>query len=213
MTPQTTNPRPFTAPSVEYDDGLFFPSEVGPTELGADAPLVSRQLIRESLADYFALDLEVYVGAGIPWYADRGSRNPYCTPDTFVAFGVRFGERAAWHPGREGVVPAVCVYVETPGNQGEVLGRWKDRCEGLGVKEYIVFDPDRIRGFRLHGGRYRAIRLGGDGGIRSRALGLRLVSEYGYPRFVEIATGEVVLTRREQALRSVQGQRANAARV
>jgi hypothetical protein len=76
-----------------------------------------------------------------------------------------------------------------------------------------VFNPDRVRGFRLRGGRYRAIRPGGDGGIRSRLLGLRLVSEYGYPRFVEVATGEVVLTRREQALRSVQGKRANAARV
>lgn len=78
------------------------------------------------------------------------------------------------------------------------------------MKEYLVFHPDRITGFRLHGGRYRAIRPGGDDGIRSRVLGLRLVSEYGYPRFVEAATGEVLLTRREQALRSVRAKRASA---
>jgi hypothetical protein len=102
-------PRPFTAPSSEYDGGLFFPSEDGPNELGADAPLVARRLIGQALADYFALGLDTYVGTGLAWRTDDGSRKSNGRPDAFVAFGVRFGERAVWHLGREGVVPAVCV--------------------------------------------------------------------------------------------------------
>jgi hypothetical protein len=39
-------------------------------------------------------------------------------------------------------------------------------------------------------------------------LGLRLVSEYGDPWFVDAATGEVVLTRDEQAIRSVRAKQA-----
>jgi hypothetical protein len=206
-----TTPRPFTAPAGEYEDGLFYPSEDGPNELGADGPLVTRRLIREALGDYFALDPGVYVGAEIPWYTGA-SRKPLCTPDAFVAFGARFGERVSWCLDREGIVPAVCIHVETPTNRTDVFGPAKDRCERLGVKEYLVFGADRVAGFRLQGRRYRAIRPGGDGGVRSRLLGLRLVSEYGYPRFVDVATGEVVLTRHEQALRSVQAGRGGPPR-
>lgn len=202
--------RPFTASHGDYDNGLFYPSSggEGPDEPSADAALVARRLIREGLADYFALDMDVYVGSGIPWYSGRGVAKPLCRPDAFVAFGVRLGERASWHLKREVIVPAVCLYVETPSNRAAVLGPIKDRCERLGVKEYLVFSDDRVAGFRLRGKRYGGIRPGGDWGIRSRLLGLRLVNEYGEPRFVEAATGEVVLTRHEQAIRSVRAKRA-----
>jgi hypothetical protein len=209
MMPPTTALRPFTAPSAEYDDGQFFPSEDGPNELGADAPLVARRLIREALADCFALDLGVYVGAGVPVYAGGPTRGRLCTPDALVVLGARQGEWAAWCVEREGLVPTVCVDVGTRVNRAHLLGAVKGRLERLGVKEYLIFHPDRVIGFRLRAGRYQSIRPGADGGIRSRLLGLRLVSEYGYPRFVDMATGEVVLTRREQALRSAQAKRAN----
>jgi hypothetical protein len=104
--------------------------------------------------------------------------------------------------------PAVCLHVETRSNRAAVLGPIKDRCEQLGVKEYLVFSHDRVSGFRLRERRYCGIRPEGDGGIRSRMLGLRLVSEYGDPWFVDAATGEVVLTRDEQAIRSVRAKQA-----
>jgi hypothetical protein len=200
--------RPFTAPHADYDDGLFYPSSGGPDEPSADAVLVTRRLIREALADYFALDLDVYVGSGIPWYSGRGVVKPLCRPDAFVAFGVRLGERASWHLKREVIIPAVCLHVETRSNRAAVLGPIKDQCERLGVKEYLVFSHDRVAGFRLRGRRYRGIRPDGDGGVRARLLGLRLVNEYCDPRFVEAATGEVVLTRHEQAIRNVRTKQA-----
>lgn len=203
-----TTLRPFTAPHADYDDGLFYPSSGGPDEPSADAVLVARRLIREALADYFALDVDVYVGSGIPWYSGRGVAKPLCRPDAFVAFGVKLGERASWHLEREGIIPAVCLHVDTRSNRAGIWGPIKGRCERLGVKEYLVFSRDRVAGFRLRGKRYCGIRPDGDGGIRSRLLGLRLVNEYGDPRFVEAATGEIVLTRHEQAIRSVRAKQA-----
>src|SRR5215204_706711 len=167
--------RPFTAAKDEYDNGLFYPTEDGSNELGPDAPLVARRLICEALADYFALDLGVYVGAGLPVYAGGPTRGRLCTPDAFVVLGARRGEWAAWHVDREGLVPAVCVDVGTRVNRAHLLGPVKGRLERLGVKEYLIFDPDRVIGFRLWNGRYQCVRPGADGGIRSRLLGLRLV--------------------------------------
>jgi Uma2 family endonuclease len=200
--------RPFTAPNDDYDGGLFYPSSDEPDELGWDGPAESRRLIREALADFFTVQLDVYVGAGVPWYADRNPGRRLLVPDAFVVFGVRSGERKRWRLDREKVVPGVCVHVRTPANRADLFGPRKELCELLGVKEYLVFAPDQVAGFRLRAGRYRRIRPGDDNGVRSHELGLRLVSEYGYPRFVDAATGEVVLTRREQALGSVRAKQA-----
>src|SRR4051794_554404 len=93
--------RPFTAAHEEYDNGLFCPAEDGPNELGLDAPLVARRLIREGLVDVFALESDVHVGVGLPWYTRRGNRRPLCVPDAFVAFGVRLRERRSWRIDRE----------------------------------------------------------------------------------------------------------------
>jgi hypothetical protein len=200
--------RPFTSPSDEYDGGLFYPSSDGPDESGRASPAEARRLIREALEDFFALELDVYVGAAVPWYTGRGMVRRLCMPDAFVAFGARSGERKRWWIDREKVVPTVCIDVKARSNRADRFGPRNELCERLGVKEYLVFAPERVAGFRLDKGRYRAIRPGGDGGVRSTELGLRLVSEYGYPRFVDLATGEVVLTRREQALRSVRAKQA-----
>jgi hypothetical protein len=197
-------PGPFTESDEDYDGGLFYPSSEGSDlDPGPDAALEARRLIQDALADYFSLDDDVFVGRGIRVRGPAGSR----MPDAFVARRVKSGERSVWSIVRERVAPAVCIDVLRAGRL--LLGPVKADYERWGVKEFLLVDPGgrqfpgRVGGFRLRAGRYTSIRPGGDGGIHSVELGLRLVSEYGYPRFVEPASNRVVLTRREQAMRSL----------
>ncbi|MBO0699225.1 MAG: hypothetical protein J2P46_12585 [Zavarzinella sp.] len=206
--------RPFTELHEDYCGGLFYPSEDGDTEPDRDALPYARRLLREGLEDYFALELAVYVGSRIPVYGIRPGRHLLGSPHVLVAFRTTPRERTAWRIRQEGAPPAVCLHVLTAASQGKLLGPVKTEYERARVSEYLLFDPSgrhfrgHVAGFRLRRDRFRTIRPDTDGGVRSRQLGLRLVGEYGYPRFVEVATGEVVLTRREQAIRSVRRERS-----
>jgi hypothetical protein len=201
--------RPFTEFHEDYCDGLFYPSEDGDAEPDRDALPYARRLLREGLEDYFALDLGVYVGSRIPVYGNRPGRHLLGSPDVLVAFRTTTWKRTAWRIWQEGEPPAVCLHVLTAANRAKLLGPVKIGYQRARVSEYVLFDPcgrylaGHVAGFRLRRDRFRTIRPDTDGGVRCRQLGLRLVAEYGYPRFVEVATGEVVLTRREQAIRSV----------
>jgi Putative restriction endonuclease len=206
--------RPFTERHEDYCGGLFYPSEDGDAEPDRDALPYARRLLREGLEDYFALDLGVYVGSRIPVYGNRPGRHLLGSPDVLVAFRTTPRERTAWRIRQEGKPPAVCLHVLTAANLAKLLGPVKTEYERARVSEYLVFDPSgrylagHVAGFRLRRDRFRTIRPAADGGVWSRQLGLRLVAQYGYPRFVEVATGKVVLTRHEQAIRSVRRKRA-----
>jgi hypothetical protein len=95
------------------------------------------------------------------------------------------------------------------------LGPVRDDYETAGVREYFVYDPTQeyleapLIGFRRRAGRFHPIRPDAVGGMVSRELGLCLVPEGLMLRLVHPETGELVLTRAEQA--SVERARASAA--
>jgi len=72
----------------------------------------------------------------------------------------------------------------------------------LRVPEYFVFDPtgryvkEQLRGYRLDGGAYQVISPR-DGRLHSEQLGLEIVVSGSYFRFVDPATGILILSPEE----------------
>ncbi|MGI8554132.1 MAG: hypothetical protein ACR2PL_25600, partial [Dehalococcoidia bacterium] len=75
----------------------------------------------------------------------------------------------------------------------------------IGVREYYLYDPLRdwvrggFQGYRLGAGGYEAIAADAEGGLVSRALGVRLLLEGGQVQCYDLETGERLLTGEERA--------------
>jgi Uma2 family endonuclease len=204
--------RPFTSANDDYENGLFYPSSDDELSVAFSRRYVKR-LMREALEDYFILDRDVFVDQRIPILRDiqRESRLP--VPDVLVCLQTHDRERTCWNVEAEGRAPTVCVQVFDDRTRSKFFDDARLCYEEIGVQEYLLFDASpslrttRVFGFRLVNRRFVKLRAEGDDGVTSRKLGLRLLSEYGCPRFVDVQSGEVVLTRREQALRDVRERR------
>jgi hypothetical protein len=101
----------------------------------------------------------------------------------------------------------------------EDLGEKRLLYERLGVREYILFDPEgkylrpRLLAFRLVEGRYEFIAPDADDRLRSEELGLFLKAGRRMLRLIDAATGNLVPTRQEQAEQAQRQAEALAAEV
>jgi Uma2 family endonuclease len=194
------------ADDPDVEDGVYYPSSDGKPMAETDYHVLAIRLLLDALEDVFATRNDVYVAGNVNWFWERGNPRRRRAPDVMVVFGVEKGPRRSFRSWREGgAVPAACFEMASERTWKKNLGQVKDDYEAAGVKEYFVFDPTReyleapILGFRRRGQRFRPIRPDRVGGMVSEGLGLCLVPEGIMLRLVHPESGELVLTRAEQA--------------
>jgi Uma2 family endonuclease len=194
------------ADDPDVEDGVYYPSSDGKPMAETDFHVLAIRLLLDALEDVFATRNDVYVAGNVNWFWERGNPRRRRAPDAMVVFGVEKGPRRSFRSWREGgAVPAACFEMASERTWKKNLGQVKDDYEAAGVKEYFVFDPTReyleapILGFRRRGQRFRPIRPDRVGGMVSEGLGLCLVPEGIMLRLVHPESGELVLTRAEQA--------------
>ena len=112
---------------------------------------------RFALEQFFRDNPNVYVGADLLLYYEEGDPTKSVAPDVLVALGVPKGHRRNYLIWKEGKPPDVVFEFASEGTWQADLG-WKyGLYQGLGVKEYFLFDPlaqyfdPPLQGYRLQG--------------------------------------------------------------
>jgi Uma2 family endonuclease len=140
--------------------------------------------VRFGLEQHYHPDPQVYVGADLLIYFVEGDPHKSIAPDVFVALGVPKGIRHNYLIWEEGKPPDVVFEFASPGTWRADLS-WKHGLyQGLGVREYFMFDPSNeyfhplLQGYRLEGKVYQPLSpLGterGELGLYSEVLALEL---------------------------------------
>jgi Uma2 family endonuclease len=198
---------------VYYPDSEEDP--MGETDFHAFAMI----MLREGLEDFFAPRRRVYVAANLFLYYVEGSPSHNKSPDAMVVKGVEKHFRRVFKTWEEGAVPCTAFEITSERTWQEDVGPKFQVYQRIGIKEYILFDPEgeslnpRLQGFRLRRGEYQPLPSAADGSLGSKELGLRLVPEGLMLRLIDLKTGKPVLTRAEQAEQARQQAAALAAEV
>ncbi len=215
------------------EDELHYPSGDGKPMAENDPCREQAIYCTDTLGQRYVHDPNVYVAGNNFIYYQQGNPKKVVSPDVYVVFGVPKRLRRSymvWNEG--GVLPAVVIEITSGSTWAEDVKK-RAIYEGLGIPEYFQFDPSgdylypHLQGFRLTEGYYRPIiaetaprlRLSPDPMqavthdkmplcLRSETLGLYLVLEEGRMRFYDVATGDPLLSGREQA--EVEAKRAEA---
>jgi Uma2 family endonuclease len=164
--------------------------------------------LRFALVRRYADVPDVYVWGNLFLYYREGDPKSCVCPDVFLVKGV--GKRTdnrrrtykVWEEG--GRVPSLVIELTSESTRDEDLEK-KKLYEGLGVEEYILFDPfgeyarPRLQGFRLEDGRYQPLPQRVDGSLESRTTGLLMKAEGPRLRLRDKDTGENLLWAEEEA--------------
>jgi Uma2 family endonuclease len=139
---------------------------------------------------------DVYVGANMFVYYERGNPRAVFAPDVFVVRGIPKQKLRTYKLWERGKPPSFVMEVSSDSTWLEDTGNKKALCARLGVEEYFLFDPlgdylePRLQGFLLKRSDYERIAPARDGSVESRVLGLRLHVEGTGLRCENPVTGE-----------------------
>jgi Uma2 family endonuclease len=106
------------------------------------------------------LGARAYVGCNMLMYPVEGDPTVRFAPDVFVALGAPPGKRRVWKVWEEGHGPDLVIEVSSRGTWLEDAGNKKAFCAALGVREYVLYDPEReylnppLQVYRLEGAAY-----------------------------------------------------------
>lgn len=164
---------------------------------------------------------DVYVGSNLLVFDEPGNPRRHLSPDIFVAFGVRRGERDLFKIWEE-KPPSFVLEITSASTRREDERTKRRRYAQWGVGEYFLYDPrgewltPPLQGLELHGRRYRKMRVvaleNGERGLRSESLGLGLWLKGTELRLYDPATGcDLPTPEEEGAGRRIAEARADAA--
>ncbi|MCY3818650.1 MAG: Uma2 family endonuclease [Gammaproteobacteria bacterium] len=164
---------------------------------------------------------DVYVGSNLLVFDEPGNPRRHLSPDIFVAFGVRRGERDLYKIWEE-KPPSFVLEITSASTRREDERTKRRRYAQWGVGEYFLYDPrgewltPPLQGLELHGRRYRKMREvalpNGERGLRSESLGLGLWLKGTELRLYDPATGcDLPTPEEEGASRRIAEARADAA--
>lgn len=175
---------PAFAPRTRETEVIVYPESDGKPMAENDPQYRCITDTRFALGQFFRDDANVYLGADMLVYYEEGDPTKSVAPDVFVVFGAPKGIRSNYQIWREGKAPDVVFEFASPGTWRADLGWKMGLYQGLGVREYLLFDPldayfsPLLQGYRLTGRRYEAIpTLRGERGrlgVRSEALSLEI---------------------------------------
>jgi Uma2 family endonuclease len=146
-----------------------------------------------------------FIAADMYWYWEEGHPESRVAPDLMVVKGVGRAHRRSFFTWREnGAVPSIVFEMASEHTWREDLGKKRRLYERLGVREYILFDPEgeylrpRLQGLRLVEGRFEPIDPDEEDRLRSAELGFLMRPEGLVLRLFDGTTGAPVPTRQER---------------
>jgi Uma2 family endonuclease len=208
--------RPSTARSGQ--DEIVYPASDG-------VPMGETGLHVRAMLELFALlelhlPITEFIAADMFWYWEEGHPQSCVAADVMVVKGVGRAHRRSFFTWREGgAIPCIVFEMASENTWREDLGEKRAKYERLGVREYILFDPEgeyvrpRLQGFRLVEGRYEPMALDTEGRLRSEELGFLLVPQGIFLRLLDPTTGALLptgLERAEAAERQAEQERGRA---
>jgi Uma2 family endonuclease len=173
----------------------------------------------QMLKAWYASHSDVYVSGNLLLFYRRGDKRRHLSPDVFVVKGVPAHDRPNYLTWEEGKGPDVVIELTSSSTRSEDVNRkfvlYRDT---LKVREYFLFDPlgdyldPPLRGYRLRGGEYAAIRPL-KGRLPSKVLGLHLEGNGRVLRLYNPLSGEWLPTPLERANQAEAAQQAAEAEV
>jgi Uma2 family endonuclease len=101
--------------------------------------------IKENLECLFANEPNVFVAGDLLWYPVEGNNTIRSAPDAMVVIGRPKGRRGSYMQWVEAdIAPQVVFEILSPGNRAAEMAKKLKFYERYGVKEYYLYDPDRI---------------------------------------------------------------------
>jgi Uma2 family endonuclease len=183
----------------------MYPDEDGRPMGDTDFHSAALVWLRQALEDFFAAVLDVYVATNLIFYYEFGNPQARRDPDILVARGVGKHFRRSYRIWEEQVLPCTLFEIASRKTWRVDVGEKRQLYARLKIKEYFIFDPEAryvkppLQGFQLRNGVSVAMKLGADGSLRSRQLGLRMIPEGRMLRLCDDKSGQPVLTRAERA--------------
>lgn len=175
----------------------------------------------EPLDIHFQKRQDIYVSGNLFIYYEEGKPDCVVSPDAFVVFGVEKRKRRSYKTWEEGdKKPSFVLEITSKSTRSQDQGAKKGIYAFLGVSEYFQYDPTgdylrpRLQGLTLRDSNYLPLEVtalpDGTQTIGSEVLGLELrLLPGGELRFYNPATGELLLSHREEA----QARQAAEARI
>lgn len=161
----------------------------------------------ETLDAWFALEEMIYISGNMFIYYVPGDRLRHISPDVFVVWGIRkivVPERRRFLLWEEGKGPDLAIeFTSESTREEDIDDKFAIYQNTLKVQEYFLFDPlgdylqPSLKGYRLHGGKYRQIRPV-EGRLPSKVLGLHLESDDWLLRLYDPARRQWLLTPPEE---------------
>jgi Uma2 family endonuclease len=193
--------------AIPLEKEIYYPDSDGEPMAESELHLEEMVYVWEGLADRFAADPDVFVGANMFLYFRKGDPTGVVAPDGFVVKGVpklpggrRRKKYLIW---QEGVAP--CFVLETTSDTTHRKDKEKREIYArLGVTEYFQFDPEgdyldpRLQGLRLVSGKYRPIQPEPDGSLLSETTGVLFRIEGERIRLTDATTGRLLLRNEEK---------------
>jgi Uma2 family endonuclease len=160
-------------------------------------------LLHQALEDFFRDRPDAFIASDQFWYWEEGNKSACIAPDVMVVLGVPQRdprERSSFFSWEEGgAIPSVVFEMASKSTWREDLDEKYDRYESLGVREYFLFDPERLhlvpilQGYRLQGTAYRRMH---SSALESE-LGFGLRAEDTMIRLIDLRTQKPIPTRAE----------------
>jgi Uma2 family endonuclease len=162
----------------------------------------------DTLQAFYADNPKVYVSGNLLLFYEPGNRRRHVSPDVFVVKGVPKRERPNYLVWEEGRGPDIVIELTSSSTRSEdVKKKFQLYRDTLRVQEYFLFDPSGdyldppLRGYRLRGGDYAAIRAV-NGRLPSKVLGLHLERDNRKLRLYNPLAARWLLTPAEQVVQA-----------
>jgi Uma2 family endonuclease len=193
--------------AIPLEKEIHYPDSDGEPMAESELHLEEMVYVWEGLADRFAADPNVFVGANMFLYFRKGDPTGVVAPDGFVVKGVpklpggrKRRKYLLWQEGK-----APCFVLETTSETTHRKDREKREIYArLGVVEYFQFDPEgdyldpSLQGLRLVNGKYRPVQPQPDGSLLSETTGVLFRVEGERLQLADAATGTPFLRNEEK---------------
>lgn len=196
--------------AIPLENEVYYPESDGTPVAETELHFEELVYVWQALKERFESEPDVFVGANLFLYYQKGVPSAVVAPDGFVVKGVpkllpggrRRRKYLLWEEG--GKTPCFVLETTSESTRGEDTGSKKEDYERLGVDEYFQFDPlgdylnPRLQGFRLVAGRYRPMRPNPDGSLVSQTTGVVFRPDGTQLRLTDAVTGAPLLRKEEE---------------
>jgi len=205
--------------SAQSHDPVSYPESDGKPMAETDVHYAETVACTEILRWHFRADPLVYVASNNFLYYEEGNPKAVVSPDVYVVRGVAKEPRRIYQLWKErGHAPCFVMELSSRSTWLEDNGNKKAIYAMLGVREYVMFDPEAdcldppLQAFRLgEDGDYHRVALGERSAVSSDTLGLTLWLDDDRKLQARVtATGETI-PRPQDAYLRIAEQRARMA--